>query len=76
VNAPSLQRVREIAGLMHAYQDLNDPDRVDELRRQGLSEHETEKAIVFLPFAFARPILLQLGVELTDDHCIQDDHGS
>jgi hypothetical protein len=76
VSEPSLERVREIAGLLHAHADLDDPDLVRELQRQGLSADDAENAIIFLPLAFARPILVTLGVELSDEYCIRDDHGT
>lgn len=74
---PSAERVLEIARLIHAHARLEDDDLVQRLRADGLSEMEAELAIIFLPIAFGRPILLKAGVEdFAKTYLVQDRTGA
>ena len=59
---PTIETVLNAAAVMHAHCELDDGELVARLCEAGLSEEEAEHVIVFLPLAFARPILLRMRV--------------
>lgn len=65
LNAPTLETILDAASVIHAHGELEDADLVTRLREAGLSEMEAEHAIVFLPLAFGRPVLLRMGVTVS-----------
>jgi hypothetical protein len=78
VTEPSAARVLEVARAIYAHTDLADHDLVARLQAvAGLSERDAELAVVFVPVAFGRVILRELGVAaFPTTYFIKDSRGT
>jgi hypothetical protein len=74
---PYLRRVLDIARVIHASPDLKDDALVPRLQQAGLAPLDAELAVVFVPVAFARVILGQMGAgPFPDTYLVQNRKGA
>lgn len=74
---PSTHDVLTVARLAAAHAVADEDALAALLRGSGYTQPEADRAVVLVPAAFARPILLKLGVEhLPTNYQVQDEAGT
>ena len=72
-----LLSVLDVARVLHAHAHLDDEALVAKLRQAGLDALDAELAVVFVPIAFARVLLGQMGAgAFPTTYLVQDRRGS